>query len=463
MATHITECSSPELLPFARARIKALRATGLKYASQKFDVNGARVDVRVVGDQDYINISGSGRLWVLLSLYIAPRVTGTGGEHAEVRTTLISKLYQLPTDHAASGAKLRYSGSTDRVATFRWAYGTPSGPSNLYQSEATFVDTKTGALGAINGCAPYNGSFAIWSNTEGYNGFHTQEDNGFFEQSTDYTTPRYTTIAVGGFSTTYSSGRTFHEVISGGITTELTDIWTGDYVAVSPKYLESKELGYRLLDVGLSETFYALSSTDPAYRYVRWTSSDGVQPDPNGTLRLTSLTARDDTLPAYTRREVGTTAQSAETIFENGRWYDRRKNLLPGGAVGSNFVSATTTVRALSTAAPNATFEVDSYTETGGLVSQGRIKISALPGLTGDDDFRAFFGAAHTAWTRSESLVFSQIPIQTIDNLLNVTNHYTGWDIGDVGGFAASASADGKTYSLFVQFIPDQADFGNLT
>ena len=45
-------------LPFARSRIKALRATGLAYASQKFEVEGALVEVRIEPGHEYIRIAG---------------------------------------------------------------------------------------------------------------------------------------------------------------------------------------------------------------------------------------------------------------------------------------------------------------------------------------------------------------------------------------------------------------------
>ena len=48
-------------LPFARSRIKALRAVGQDYASQRFDMpDGSRVAVRIVNDQEFIEISGGG-------------------------------------------------------------------------------------------------------------------------------------------------------------------------------------------------------------------------------------------------------------------------------------------------------------------------------------------------------------------------------------------------------------------
>lgn len=47
-----------QFLPFARSRIKALKATGLKYASQKFEIDGVSVKVRIAGEHEYIELSG---------------------------------------------------------------------------------------------------------------------------------------------------------------------------------------------------------------------------------------------------------------------------------------------------------------------------------------------------------------------------------------------------------------------
>ena len=45
-------------MPFARSRIKALKATGLKYASQKFEIDGVSVKVRIAAEHEYIELSG---------------------------------------------------------------------------------------------------------------------------------------------------------------------------------------------------------------------------------------------------------------------------------------------------------------------------------------------------------------------------------------------------------------------
>lgn len=48
-----------QFLPFARSRIKALKATGLKYASQSFEVDGVSINVKIAGEHEYIRLEGS--------------------------------------------------------------------------------------------------------------------------------------------------------------------------------------------------------------------------------------------------------------------------------------------------------------------------------------------------------------------------------------------------------------------
>ena len=49
-----------QYLPFARSRIKAMRANGAQYASQQFEIDGCSVKIRVDGQHDYITILGGG-------------------------------------------------------------------------------------------------------------------------------------------------------------------------------------------------------------------------------------------------------------------------------------------------------------------------------------------------------------------------------------------------------------------
>lgn len=68
-----------QFLPFARSRIKALRATGLAYASQQFEIDGCSVKVRIAGEHEYIKLDGGLETLLMDSgvvdlgyLYLAP-------------------------------------------------------------------------------------------------------------------------------------------------------------------------------------------------------------------------------------------------------------------------------------------------------------------------------------------------------------------------------------------------------
>ncbi len=52
-----------QYVPFGRARLKSLRATGLSYASQSYTVDGTTIKVRIVGDQSFIQIDGEQTLY----------------------------------------------------------------------------------------------------------------------------------------------------------------------------------------------------------------------------------------------------------------------------------------------------------------------------------------------------------------------------------------------------------------
>lgn len=47
-----------QYLPFARSRIKALRASGMQYAQQQYELPDGSVKIRIQGNQDYITLSG---------------------------------------------------------------------------------------------------------------------------------------------------------------------------------------------------------------------------------------------------------------------------------------------------------------------------------------------------------------------------------------------------------------------
>lgn len=74
-----------QYVPFGRARLKALRATGLSYASQSYTVDGTTIKVRIVGDQSFIQIDGEQTIYCesgQLEWPFRPRYSPLWGEAA---------------------------------------------------------------------------------------------------------------------------------------------------------------------------------------------------------------------------------------------------------------------------------------------------------------------------------------------------------------------------------------------
>lgn len=53
-----------QYLPFARSRIKAMRANGAQYASQQFEIDGCAIKLRIEGAHEYITIGGGGTAYM---------------------------------------------------------------------------------------------------------------------------------------------------------------------------------------------------------------------------------------------------------------------------------------------------------------------------------------------------------------------------------------------------------------
>lgn len=89
-----------QYLPFARSRIKALRATGLNYASQKFVLPDGEVRVRIVGEHEYIELTGteSGLYLVLPANDTYPSGDTVGATVPAVASIAIGKQAVLTVD-----------------------------------------------------------------------------------------------------------------------------------------------------------------------------------------------------------------------------------------------------------------------------------------------------------------------------------------------------------------------------
>lgn len=86
-----------QFLPFARSRIKALRATGLQYATQRFSIDGVDIAVRLVGDQEYITLIG-GETKILSGVVKGGTVTGDPAVLSAYKPTSNAWVYSLKSD-----------------------------------------------------------------------------------------------------------------------------------------------------------------------------------------------------------------------------------------------------------------------------------------------------------------------------------------------------------------------------
>lgn len=80
MAEHIVRLDDPTLLPMARSRIAAMRASGLQFGSQRFSTGTVDVTVQIKGAQSYVSISGGPLLEMDSGIIDVGAVTSTNPE-----------------------------------------------------------------------------------------------------------------------------------------------------------------------------------------------------------------------------------------------------------------------------------------------------------------------------------------------------------------------------------------------
>jgi len=181
-------------LPFARSRIKALRATGLAYASQKFEVEGALIDVRIEPGHEYIRIEGGGPLWVWITLSKSvTQTSGVAGAHvpgSEAARTedTTTKCWLLRSSLDFSASNVFYYGevSASSKSTAIWN----SADDLLERTNAKFTVVK-GRLGLLKGFALYGADvilagYGVSYDTKLIHEFHAYRDGAYnWEDSYD--------------------------------------------------------------------------------------------------------------------------------------------------------------------------------------------------------------------------------------------------------------------------------------
>ncbi len=370
--THIVECSSPELLPFARSRIKALRATGLTHASQKFDVSGVTVAVRIAGEHSYISVSGDlGRVWMLIrrleqivdshgtsSLFVddglLPSFADPSAYMCEVDAgvTSTAAVYRLnlKSPENAKRAKRVHAGSTGSWYTRKIT--ATDGPNFHYSYTAI---THTNQFGDVSGMLPYGGKVLLWRNgaTETTTVYIPWvEGNGYFYTDVVQTKTRNTTFSYGSTSSKTTVEDLFqygYERRGTGVVNAGQQVYTfshGPLGAFTGDRIELYGMGV-----------FSATPVDPAVDLTKKPNVFGAAGPSPGTvmysaqISLTSppkvvtstevytppiihpLTSRTDEDPEYTYAEIGGLTQGHDFIYiKNGdadaRLYDRRMRVI---------------------------------------------------------------------------------------------------------------------------------------
>jgi len=421
-----------QYLPFARSRIKALRALGLAHASQKFLMPDGMVRVSISGEQDYINLEGGGGpMWVLVTAMVRP---GAFAAVSEIHT----RLYQMPLSLKAKSAVQRYVGSTVKTVETTTAYGTdnpPDPPDNQYVSSVVDFDTDSGALGAISGAAPYKGKALLWANRWTLNLTRTQVDNVVTAE--DIQAKRSTTLKLGSTVTTFEANQNS----AFGVVT-----FTGQFATGAPRVLAPGLACFKVLNI--ADSFYPVSG-DYEFKKMPFDEDDhSPVDDQNGIDAIFPLAPRS---PPYTRREVGSVTQGEHFIFENrsdddAKKYSRAYGFLRAASdVDANFFTDTTVVVPTDDGPSSICFSVVDY--DGDEIN--RIDLSELPGLAGAPVFSQALTNLST-WTQGSSDSFAPVSANFSDTL--------PWALGLTGLFQAGyPNGSSAEIVLKVQFIPDQA------
>ena len=133
-------------LPLARSRIKAMRAAGLTYATQQFEIDGCSIRVRIEPGQDYIHING-GEIKLLMDSGVVG-LNATAGPDGNKPGTLYES------DHVAA-----YNAAFAPIPeSTRWRRKT--GTTGQLSGHVTYSASATTANGHFKGKVPFDGQNA---------------------------------------------------------------------------------------------------------------------------------------------------------------------------------------------------------------------------------------------------------------------------------------------------------------
>lgn len=257
-----------QYLPFARGRVKAMRATGMSHASQQFVIDGFTVAVRIEPGHDHIRISGgSGLLWVLITaerhgdtvalgsgtdVYTDTSDVFTASKSGE-RESLLLKLQMFSTD----GAKVYDKGSGSASFASTGEHVTQDGMSFWAASAQTI--NSDGYLNTVSHFMPFGGEAVLVKTNHPPTWFGTPNRYGSFTGTMTFEIPdaldnigKHTvstqtlksTIKFKSDTWTHNMDATHDLLASGGYVLSSVRSFVGEYIDSPPIYVAKGGLRY---------------------------------------------------------------------------------------------------------------------------------------------------------------------------------------------------------------------------
>lgn len=326
---HITQCDDPRFLPFARSRLKQLRATGLAYASQQFAVDGATIHVRKEGEQEYIRITGgaTGFVWMLVTVREYEFSPTPGSK------TSTSRLFSFAPGKAivAKNAVQYYAGKT--TSTFEFVRYTDY--IDLYNPGSTHQKySNSNTFGAITGFFPYGKSALLWHRTTShqhdYTGDWLHNYRLFVDTTTDVVRDIYGVKHTFEVTRTQESGGADGATPTSDVTSgtclydDITPTGPAPALPESPDVPGPDMAHFQML---LNGAVAGWSNLPVRYRMVHESSGDVFEEEPveDYVPRVYPLTPRAPPEAPYSRRQVYSMSQSDQYIIdlETGDLKDR--------------------------------------------------------------------------------------------------------------------------------------------
>lgn len=398
-----------QYLPFARSRIKALRAAGLEYASQQYEIDGASVKVRIVGEQEYIRISGGIRdLLMVVNLVDINVNTPLDSPPGVVKFTAniqYSRVYRLdlkdPMD--AKKAKLVYSGASSLVVESSEAvYGTE--PTNFTNS---YFGTAAGYVRPfVTGAALIDGYLALYSVEEDItNSTNFLDFPSNFEFHSESQQVRRTTVTYGPERTViHESTHTEVDAISSSSTTART--YSGGRLYTWPYFVNTTTIDgvpRRNIHAVIGPSNYSVTFTTPPGESdpvgsanallplrvpYRWTPVPGTPSDfvlDGAPLPLNTLVPQ---AMEYTYEEIGSRQRGFNFIRYSLGALDRFGNPIPAVLPGNNIAGDLLSQKYyVGLTADNLRFKTKRISDDAGYGSE--MVIAELPGMLSDPAYAA--------------------------------------------------------------------------